>query len=274
MAYYTIFGGNGFIGGEICKKLISDGHQVEIRGREDSVNVDEKFDRIIYCAGNGNCTDRYHDVYRANTDLLVNILEHNNFNHLIYISSTRLYMNQTSSKENSDLIVCNDDKRRLFNLTKLVAEEMLLRSGKNITILRPSNVYGLALNSPLFLPSIIRNAINNKKVDMYVPRNYAKDYVSVDCVADASCKISANPDKWHRSIVNIASGYNITAEQIGEILAAETGCELVWHDCGGFNEHFPETDITQAIEKIKGFRKSDMLADLKMMIDNYKKSII
>ncbi|MFS2224590.1 NAD-dependent epimerase/dehydratase family protein [Pantoea sp. B65] len=273
MGNYTLFGGNGFIGSEIYKKLTASGHQVDIRGRSDAVPDNQDLGNVIYCAGNGNCVNAPFDVFRANTELLAKILENNRFEHLLYMSSTRVYMNQENSGENDDLTICSDDKRRLFNLTKLVAEELLLRSGKNITIVRPGNVYGLALNSPLFLPSIIRNAINNKKVDMYVPKHYAKDYVSVDCVAEVCCSISASHQQWHGQIINVAAGYNITAEQIGEVLVTETGCDLVWHDCDGFNEYFPETDIALAAEKIDGFRSSDMLKDLRTMIQDYKNNI-
>lgn len=59
-------------------------------------------------------------------------------------------MNGDESSETSDLIIRQDDNRRLFNLTKLVAEELCFKSGKPFTIVRPSNVYGVALKVPCF----------------------------------------------------------------------------------------------------------------------------
>ncbi|MFN7073919.1 NAD-dependent epimerase/dehydratase family protein, partial [Proteus mirabilis] len=79
---------------------------------------------------------------------------------------------------------------KLFNVTKLVAEYLCVKSKKNVIIVRPSNVYGLALNSSLFLPQIIKNAINNHKVDMYVNCDYEKDYVSVNDVVTVMYKLS------------------------------------------------------------------------------------
>ncbi|WP_337242221.1 NAD-dependent epimerase/dehydratase family protein, partial [Proteus faecis] len=72
------------------------------------------------------------------------------------------------------------DNRRLFNITKLAAEEICLKSNKNITIIRPSNVYGTAINSSLFLPSIVRDAIQKKEINMFVSPEYSKDYISVN----------------------------------------------------------------------------------------------
>ncbi|MCV5223230.1 NAD-dependent epimerase/dehydratase family protein, partial [Escherichia coli] len=87
--------------------------------------------------------------------------------------------------ETDDLLVTAGDNRKLFNLTKLVAEELCIKSERDVTVVRPSNVYGLALNSTLFLPSIIRHAINNGEINMFVAPEYAKDYVSVNDVAKA-----------------------------------------------------------------------------------------
>lgn len=102
---------------------------------------------VIYCAGNGDCQNTPFNVFQANCALLSDILQHSKFNRLVFMSSTRVYMNGNDTQENADLVVCRDDARRLFNLTKLVSEELCLKSGKDIVIVRPSNVYGVALNS-------------------------------------------------------------------------------------------------------------------------------
>ncbi|MCC9213027.1 hypothetical protein LOK03_08040 [Escherichia coli] len=65
-------------------------------------------------------------------------------------------MNENCAKENADLLICHNDNRKLFNLMKLAAEEICRLSKRNVIIVRPSNVYGLALNSKLFLPQIIK----------------------------------------------------------------------------------------------------------------------
>ena len=180
-------------------------------------------------------------------------------------------MNQDGSTESCDLKICTDDERSLFNLTKLTAENILLQTIKKSIVVRPSNVYGLALDSPLFLPSIVRDAINNGKVDMYVSKEYAKDYVSVDDVAEAIYQLSKAENLADR-IFNIASGFNVTANQIAKVLKEETGCTIYWHG-SVVNEVFPKTNIDR-ITKMNHYRPKNVLLDLKSMINKYKSSLV
>ena len=269
MAFYTVFGGRGFIGSEIVSQLRSLSHTVFVPERDDARIFTKELGCVIYCAGYGDCNKPF-DVLEANVSLLTCILQEAKFEHLIYVSSTRVYMNQTSSSEGANLTIYDNDNRRLFNLTKLLGEEVCLRSKRKVCIVRPSNVYGVALTSPLFLPSITRNAITTGKVDMYIPRDYSKDYVSVQDVASCCINISSNQE-CYGEIINIAAGYNISAKQIADILMEHTGCDVIWHEMKSFNERFPTTDISKLKQYITGFTPNSVLGDLKYMIENFKK---
>lgn len=272
MALYTVFGGRGFIGSEVVRQLEAQGHIAYVPARNDDSILERDLGIVIYAAGNGDCKNTPFSVLEANVNLLAQLLQYAKFDRLLYVSSTRVYMNQRSSKENENLTVCVDDNRRLFNLTKLVAEELCLKSGRNVCIVRPSNVYGVALNSPLFLPAITRNAINHGKVDMYIAKGYAKDYVSVEDVA-SSCIAIASTEKSHNQIINVAAGYNITAQQIADVLQEQTKCEIVWHEIDFPNENFPITDISSVISIIPTYKARDVLIDLKDMINDFKKKM-
>ena len=267
MANYTVVGGQGFIGTEIIKQLEEKAHNVFIPEKNDSRLYTDDLGIIIYCAGHGDCKNNPLKVFNSNSVLLVNILKSSTFDKLVYISSTRLYMGQECASEFDDLSVLTVDNRRLFNLTKLVSEELCLLSDKETIIIRPSNVYGLALNSPLFLPSIIRNAINNNQVDMYITPDYKKDYISVVDVAYAICEL-ANKSKLSQRVFNIASGFNTSAGDIAELLSKETGCNINWHK-GSIDEVFPVNDIS-AIKNEIIFNPKNVLDDLKIMIDDFK----
>jgi nucleoside-diphosphate-sugar epimerase len=264
---YTIIGGRGFIGAKIVELLEKQGENVWVPERDAPELFNKELGTVIYCAGHGDCENGPLKVLEANTILLARVLERCNFDKLVYISSTRVYMGQSNSSESDDLTVLAQDSRRLFNLTKLVAEEILLRSNKNVAIVRPSNVYGLALDSPLFLPSIVRNAVNNGRVDMYVAPDYAKDYVSVDDVAEMTIRI-AKDISVNQTIVNVAAGYNTTAGEIAKILSYETSCQIIWHQ-NEITEQFPVNDISK-VSKNYAFKPQNVLKDLSHMINEFK----
>lgn len=268
MKRYTVFGGRGFIGSEIVGMLEAAGQDVWVPARDDASVFDTDLGIVIYSAGQGDCKNAPLGVFDANCRLLAELLARGKFERLLYVSSTRVYMNQDSSAEGDDLKVCADDQRRLFNLTKLVSEELCLKSGRDITIVRPSNVYGVALHSPLFLPAITRNAINHGKVDMYIDQGYAKDYVSVTDVASACIALATHPQSVGE-IINIAAGYNITAKQIADVLHKLTACEIVWHKISFPNEKFPETSIDKIKLYIKDYEPRNVISDLEQMTADF-----
>lgn len=272
MAQYTVFGGRGFIGNEIVEQLLLQHHEVWVPERDDKSIFTKNLGVVIYCAGNGDCQKTPFNVFQANSSLLADILQHSTFSRLVYMSSTRVYMNGSETYEAADLIVSEDDARRLFNLTKLVAEELCLKSGKDIVIVRPSNVYGVALNSPLFLPSITYNAINNGHIDMFIDRHYEKDYVAVEDVASVCITLSLN-DEASGKIFNIAAGYNTTAEDIAEVLVRSTGCTVTWHQRVFPREVFPVTDITSVLSMIPLFKPRNVLDDVEDMVSRFKEQM-
>lgn len=270
MSNYTVFGGRGFVGTEFVKQLNDANHTVFVPKRDDDSIFERDLGTIIYSAGYGDCKKDPYNVLDANVNLLRELLDKAKFSKLIYISSARVYMNQTDTFEDSHNIVCNNDSRRLFNLTKLVGEELCFKSNRNCTIIRPSNIYGLALNSPLFLPSIVRDSIKTGVVNMYVPRHYEKDYVSVENVVSTTIKLACM-ETLDKEVINIASGINVSAEEIANVLINNTDCKVIWHatDC---NEQFEPIDVDK-VKSILDYTPCNVLADLEGMINRFKKEI-
>ncbi|ELA7919003.1 SDR family oxidoreductase [Vibrio alginolyticus] len=268
MTKYTVFGGSGFIGSEFVKTLKLLNHDVYVPDRNSSDVFERDLGIIIYCAGYGDCIRDPFNVLQANTILLSELLKKAKFDKLIYLSSTRVYMNSECSMVENNLTIEFDDNRKLFNLTKLAAEELCAKSNRNCLIIRPSNVFGAALKSDLFLPSITRNAILNNVVDMYVDKLYAKDYIFVSDLVRATLDI-LNVNNSNFKIVNVASGENTTAKDIADVLVRHIGCKVVWHDNIATNETFPITDVSYMSDCIS-FKPLNVLDALEGMIEEFK----
>lgn len=268
MRRVTIIGASGFVGSELTKYLERFGYTLRCPMRRELDDLCGDLGTVVYIAGYGVCGD-IHDklnCVHANTISLISVLKNCKFDRLIYFSSTRLYMGSMDSDESSDLLLLNDDNRRLFNLTKLVSEDLCLSTEKAV-IVRPSNIYGTALKSPLFLPSIARDAVKNSHIDMYVTPSYEKDYISVEDVCMLIEKLIFTK-KLKNKIYNLASGENTTSKSISDVIEAETGAEVLWHDVEN-EDYFPVTDIYNIVSEFD-FKPKSVLADLKKMIIDFK----
>lgn len=266
---FTVIGGNGFIGSQVCKDILNAGHELFVPDRDDPKVFTRDLGIVVYCAGFGDCIKNPHKVLESNTSYLSQILKEASFDRLVYLSSTRVYMGQGSSSESDDVKIIFSDNRKLFNLTKLVAEEMCLLSDKDVVIVRPSNVYGLALDSILYLPTITRHAISNKLVNMFVTPNYEKDYVSVNYVSSAVLALALK-DTLKQRIFNVASGENVRASEIADMLVEHTNCKIVWHDVDETKEDkFPITDIS-AVKNEIDIKQYSIYKDLPDLINKFK----
>ncbi|PMH74644.1 NAD-dependent epimerase/dehydratase family protein [Vibrio cyclitrophicus] len=267
---YTIIGGQGFIGSTLVSYLKDKGANVYVPKKNDNSIYQNKLGTVIYCAGNGDCINTPHKVLEANVLLLSKILQDSDFDKLIYLSSTRVYMGSDAAHESSSLTVFNNDDRRLFNITKLVAEELCLKSNRKTIIIRPSNVYGVALNSPLFLPSITRDAIKHGKITMYISPDYSKDYVSVDDVVRTIHDL-ANKKHLSKKIYNVASGENTSAYKIAQTLVEATGCQVEWVNTVT-DEMFPTTDISSLKSDID-YNPRNVINDISEMVKEFKQAL-
>lgn len=262
----TVFGGGGFIGSAMMNAADNYGYNA-FRGDWENLSFEDDLGDIIYCLGVGDCT-MPDDVINSHLFILQQIVSKAKFSRITYVSSTRLYMGANTSGESEVLNIMPDDNRKLFNLAKLSAEAYLDASGVDYRIVRPSNVFGCAINSPLFLPSIVRDAILKNQINMYVNPQYSKDYVFVDDVANLTLQITKSSNEV---IYNIGSGENVSAENIANIIQNKTGCDIVWHN-SNCTDTFPVTDISLISEEFlyKPKLVTELLGD---MIDEFKKEL-
>jgi nucleoside-diphosphate-sugar epimerase len=259
----TVFGAGGFIGSNI-KKFAPDYGYKAVSGNWKNIDFSEPMGDVIYCLGVGDCNNP-DEVINSHLRMLQKIVNYGFFDRLTYVSSTRVYMGSNVSNEFSNLTIDAKDNRKLFNLIKLTAESYLQSSKIDYRIVRPSNVFGSAINSPLFLPSIVRDAVTTGQINMFVDPFYSKDYIHVDDVSNLILQISKNSKN---KTYNLASGNNISAKDITKIIEKYTNCSINWHDTFSA-EKFPITDIS-LIKNEFSFQPKLVTETLKDMIYSFK----
>lgn len=267
MKRLTVFGIGGLIGSKIKEYANKYDYDVK-RGNWKKVDKNNHLGDVIFACGVGDI-NKPNEMLESHLSLLKEIVSECSFDRLTYVSSTRVYLANDKGKENSELKTIQSDERVFFNLLKLTAEKYLELSGVKYTIVRPSNVYGLALDSPLFLPSIVRDAIKNNVVNMYVDPNYAKDYVLVDDVANA---ILYATKKQYDGIINVCSGENVTAKKIAEYLKDLTGCKVIWHK-NNCNDYYPQL-CKQKLENELKIKPVTIHYALENMVSEVKQNIM
>jgi len=218
----TILGARGFVGSHLLRHLENQGHEVFAPTREELYSK-SPLHHVIYCIGTtSDFRKRPFDTVEAHVCVLKNILQHSDFDSLLYLSSTRVYEDNQLGQEHSNLTCNPHDVTHLFNLSKLMGESLCLNSGRaNVKIARLSNVYGNDFNSGNFLFAIIREALSSNHIKLQTALDSAKDYVSISDVVKLLEKISLEGQK---NIYNVASGYNVSHKEIVEQISQVTSC--------------------------------------------------
>ncbi len=136
----------------------------------------------------------------------------------LYISSTRVYDGTSSTGEAQGLVLDAPDRVDVYRASKIAGEALVLSGHEDACVLRLSNVYGTSFDSGLFLSDILRQAATSGRVQVRTSETSAKDYVSVDDVAEAALALCAL-DRTER-IYNVARGGNTRHGEIFSVLRA------------------------------------------------------
>lgn len=262
----TILGSSGFIGAHTAKRLHELGINYYCPNRDEDLS-NKKLGNIIYCIGiTADFRSKPFKTVEAHVCKLNEVLQKYNFDSLVYLSSTRLYGVGTKSANEEDNIIINPlNNNDLYNISKVMGESILFASKKNVRIVRLSNVYGNDFYSSNFLTSVIKDAIQNKKVVLQSSFDSEKDYININDVVDLLVKIAL---KGNHNIYNVASGINISNYRLMERLKTLTGCEVeVLSDAPTIK--FPEINI-QRIKDEFGFKPSLLLNDIDDLVELYR----
>ena len=244
-APFTVLGGSGHIGSQLCRWLSAHSVPFSAPGRDEPLPR-ESLGHVIYAIGlTADYRERPLDAVTAHVSRLVCLLETARFESLLYLSSTRVYQYSPRTEEEVPLEVNPTRLQDLYNISKIMGESACLASGRPGTrVVRLANVYGPEDPSGNFLPSIIHDALRRGRVVFNTGLGSEKDYVSIDEIIPLLIAIAR---EGRERAYNVASGHNTSHRQIVRIVQEETGCRVEVQP-GSPDVAFPRI----AIERIRG----------------------
>lgn len=269
MTSFTVLGAAGFIGSNLVRWLLSQGYSCWAPGRAESI-LDRPLGHAVYGIGiTADFRERPYDTVRAHVCHLLDILEKADFESLLYLSTTRIYGNGPTTREDSALAVDPLQPDDLYNISKIMGESLCLSSGRpNVRIARLSNVYGRDFSSDNFLSYVIREAVETRKVILRSAMASEKDYVDIDDVVHLLPQISLS---GRHKVYNIASGVNTTNRALIEVVQRATGCAVEVAE-GAAITAFPAIDIDRVRSEFK-FAPSLILDSLGRLIAEYRRDM-
>ena len=242
---YTVLGADGFIGSYLKNYLAKENHDVVSVGRRSTLNKNENLGHVIFAIGlTSDFRQRPLEAVEAHVCALRDLLESNNFESLLYLSSTRVYSKSHSTIETSPLNVDSTSISDLYNLSKLMGESLCFSgTGKSTKVVRLSNIFG-ADSTGDFITDLVHQA-KNGHVKLTTSMHSEKDYLSLERLGPIIESIIL--DGQHR-LYNVASGFNTSNKQIIDLLQKKYDCD-VETVCDAQDWSFKSIDISRIREE-------------------------
>lgn len=264
---FTVLGASGFIGSHLVSSLQAQGKPVSAPARGDDLFA-RPLGHVIYCIGlTADFRARAFDTVRAHVSHLLGILEKAEFESLLYLSTTRVYAGSDVAAEDAVLSVNPGRADDLYNISKIMGESLCLSSRRSGTkVVRLSNVYGRDFLSQNFLTSVIKDAVEKKRVLLRTSMASEKDYINIEDVIRLLPRIAL---LGRQQIYNLASGVNTTNAELMNIIEGVTGCSVeVEADAPVIS--FPRISIDRITEEFE-FSPSLIQASLADLVGDYQK---
>jgi nucleoside-diphosphate-sugar epimerase len=263
----TVLGSSGFIGSNLVSYLSANGMEYFAPAKDHPFKKNQHLGHVVYCIGlTADFRKRPFDTVKAHVCKLMEILENAEYDSFLYLSSTRVYNNAAEGIETADLKVNPLEFSDLYNISKLMGEAVCLSiPDKKVRIARLSNVIGNDFSSENFLFSLIKEAVDDKKIVLRLPLDQVKDYISIDDVIQLILLVSGNGAE---RIYNFASGIPISNREILDKIKGSTHCgiEVEQHQN---SLKFPVISTRRITDEFL-FEPTNVLDGIETLINNYK----
>lgn len=232
-----VTGGAGFVGSNLTKKLLGNGHEVVVLDNlSEGKNVQEGADLVrgdiqdmqdVARAMQG-CEAVFHlaalidlrvaspdDDYRINFIAAKNVFQAAKKKNvkIIFTSSAAVYGNRAVCKEEDE---CEPISQ--YGKSKLAAEKFLKKEAEDSFIVRPFNIYGPGAKS--VINKFSRNMLSGKKITIFGNGRQTRDYVYVKDVVEALLLGLKNS-----GLYNVGTGKETQLLEIVDIISDITGSQ-------------------------------------------------
>lgn len=214
---FTIFGATGFVGSHLVRDLKARGHKCIVPER-DEIPVGKDLGCVIYCIGlTSDFRSRPAATVEAHVCHLVKILTSCSYEQFCYLSSTRMYLGQSSTLESTPIAVSPSNPHDIFSISKLMGESACLNISDKTVVVRPSNIFDFSDTSGNFLNAVIDEATTGS-LTLRTTLDSEKDYI---LLSDVVAMIPVIATQGTHRIYNLASGRNTTHQEIVRQLNCE-----------------------------------------------------
>lgn len=269
MEKFTIMGSSGFIGSHLVNYLEKNNFECQTFDIRKQKIPNTDLGNVIYCLGESDFLNKPFDTIESHVCHLNSILKDGIFESFLYLSSGRFYYNATSTDEKTPILINPTEPNDLYNISKIMGESLCyVLKNPHVRIVRMSNVTGPNSPSNLFIPSIIKDALENNKISLHSSLESEKDYIYITDVVDLLTRISLHGQSNH---YNLASGYNTKSKDIVNIISKLTNCEIYVDENAK-----PFSSATISINKIKNefnFQPISILEKIPELVNEMKKQL-
>lgn len=261
---FTIFGGRGFIGGALARRLREAGHQVVVPERDD-ITPGGNLGHVVYAIGlTADFRSRPFETIDAHVCGLHRRLANNLFDSWLYLSSTRVYSGlDVDPVDETTPLTVRPDADGIYNLSKLTGEALCLAIDRpGIRIARVSNVFGFGAHSNSFLGMVLADIAAGRDVLIREGAGSSKDYIAIEDVCYLLERIAIAGDE---RIYNVASGVPITHGAIVDALDGIAHARVRTSPTGPVRR-FPRIDVSRASNEF-GFTARPVLDALAGLVE-------